>query len=428
MVSLAEQYAYNTAKGPYHEPASAIPPQAPSHHPVRFIAYYLPQYHPIPVNDHAWGSGFTEWTNATKALPRYVGHYQPRLPADLGFYDLRSADTIARQADLARRGGIYGFCLHNYWFGGKRLLETPLELILANPDIDIPFCLNWANENWSRRWDGGDNEILVAQHYSPADDVAYAESLIPAVEDPRYIRIDGRPLVLLYRPGILPDARATVERWREVFVRHGIANPYIVTTEAFQGGDPRPEGFDATAGFPPHKFFQGTAATRIRKLDPQFYGIAKSYEQVAKAAINSMPKDYMYFPGVMPAWDNEARKPQRGTSFYGSTPALYGRWLRAAAEYVMKQPSTDERIVFINAWNEWAEGTYLEPDRHFGHAYLAETARVLGSLGMGSQPEGGESNPRAPARFRTTESFGNYLANRMQSAMARLVRTLLSER
>ncbi len=370
------------------------------------------------MNDAAWGAGFTEWTNATRAIPRYVGHYQPRLPADLGFYDLRSVDTLRRQADLARRGGIYGFCIHNYWFNGERVLEQPLDLILANRDIDIRFCLNWANESWSRRWDGSEHHVLLAQDYSAEADRAYAESLIPAVSDPRYIRVDGRPLVMLYRPGILPDAAATVQRWREVFVRHGLGDPYVVMSEAFDGADPRPWGFDATAGFPPHKFFQGGGSLKVRRLDPLYRGGAKSYAQLVKSASAAMAKDYAFHPGVCPGWDNEARKPRRGTSFYGSTPALYASWLDAAARHAMREPATEQRIVFINAWNEWAEGAYLEPDRHFGYAYLAETARVLAAVSGAQREE--RAGPSTPDRFRTRESELNAWINRGWTAARRM--------
>ncbi len=415
MVTLADQYHFNTDRGPFFESADALPATPPADYPLRFIAYYLPQFHPIPINDQAWGRGFTEWTNATKALPRYVGHYQPRLPLDLGFYDLRSVAVLEQQADLARRGGIYGFCIHNYWFNGQRVLETPLDLILANPQIDLRFCLNWANESWSRRWDGSENHILLHQDYSPAADIAYAESLIPAVSDPRYIRVGDRPLIMVYRPSLLPDAAATVERWRDVFVRHGLSDPYVVMSEAFDGTDPQPWGFDATAGFAPHKHFRGGGSAHVRRLDPMFRGAAKSYAATAAAAVESMRKDYRFLPGVCPDWDNEARKPRRGTSFYGSTPALYGGWLEAAARYAMEAPA-GERIVFINAWNEWAEGAYLEPDRHFGYAYLAETRRVFARVSNHGTAVPDAPDGTAAARFTTHENFANYLYNRSWSA------------
>ncbi|MBW0003936.1 MAG: glycoside hydrolase family 99-like domain-containing protein [Hyphomicrobiales bacterium] len=377
------QYEHNTSIGPAYEPASNLPDGPAADAPVRYIAYYLPQFHETPENNEWWGNGFTEWTNVTKALPRYLGHYQPRLPGDFGFYDLSNPDYIRRQVALAKRGGIYGFCIHNYWFSGRRLLEGPLRAILQNRDIDIPFCLNWANESWSRRWDGSEQSILVKQNYAPGEDIQYAEYVLEFVADDRYIKIDGRPLIMLYRPDHLPDARATIERWREVFLRRGFPDPYIIMPQSRGVDDPRPFGIDAAAGFPPHKVaWENVPDIRhwVRLLDPRFVGRVVSYDDVAATAIANRPNEFRLFPGVCPHWDNEARRPGSGFSLAGSTPNKYAEWLRAASEYALKAPRSDERLVFVNAWNEWAEGAYLEPDRHNGCAYLAATRRVLESL------------------------------------------------
>jgi lipopolysaccharide biosynthesis protein len=362
-------------------------------HPlVRLIAYYLPQFHPIAENDAWWGKGFTDWTNVTKALPRFEGHYQPRLPGEFGFYDLRLPDILRRQAKLARRYGIEGFCFHYYWFGGKRLLETPLNMLLSQPDIDLPFCVNWANENWSRRWDGKDQEVLIAQQHSPEDDIAFAKSLEPLFRDPRYIKIDGRPLMMVYRPDILPDATSTVKRWRAHFVEAGLGNPYIVMAQTTDD-DPRHYGMDAAAGFPPHRC--GSEGDRINRslkvLDPQYLGRVKDYSVMAAASLSNRPQEFKLFPGVCPNWDNEARRPNRGRCFHGSSPEKYGGWLAGACSNALHM-ERDERIVFINAWNEWAEGAYLEPDRHFGYAYLAKTASVLNHLALPA-PGAGQQLP-----------------------------------
>jgi len=353
--------------------------------PVRLIAYYLPQFHPIPENDLWWGKGFTEWTNVTKALPRFVDHYQPRLPGDLGFYDLRLPDVLRQQACLARSHGIHGFCFHHYWFSGRRLLGRPLEILLADRTIDLPFCINWANESWSRQWNGSESDLLIEQRYDHADDAAFCEALLPLFEDDRYIRIDGRPLLMVYRPSSLSDARAIVTRWREQLARHRI-DPYVVMPQAFGDSDPRRHGMDAAAGFPPHNggWDAPQIQAQLQRLDPRYAGTVVRYADVAARSMATWPTAFRLFPGVCPQWDNEARRPGRGFTVHGSTPALYGHWLREACRYALNADRPDERVVFVNAWNEWGEGAYLEPDRHFGYAYLNETARVLTSLTAGS--------------------------------------------
>jgi lipopolysaccharide biosynthesis protein len=390
-MELLEQLRLNTMPGADHE-ADGADIAFPTPPPVRLIAYYLPQFHPIPENDRWWGKGFTEWTNVTKAVPRYAGHYQPRLPAGLGFYDLRLPDILREQAALAKRHGIAGFCFHHYWFGGRRLLETPLEILLKYPEIDLPFCLNWANEAWTRIWDGSERMLLIEQRHSAEDDIAFAAAIEPAFADPRHIRIDGRPLIMLYRPGLLPDAAATVARWRDYFSRRGFGDPYVVMPQAFGDTDPLVYGMDAAAGFPPHPFGWDlpSQTKHLALLDPEFSGRVMSYEALAENVMAHSADEFTLFPGVCPNWDNEARRPGRGTSFIGSSPQKYGLWLEQACRRASRAPTADQRVVFINAWNEWAEGTYLEPDRHYGYAYLRETARVLGRLAL---PAGRRSMP-----------------------------------
>ena len=385
MTLLGTQMAM-TSRSPLWEGADALPATAPDRHRVRAIAYYLPQFHAIAENDAWWGAGFTEWRTVTKALPRFAGHYQPRLPADLGFYDLSDVRTIRRQADLAARGGIFGFCIHDYWFGGERLLETPLELILANRDIPLRFCLNWANENWTRTWDGLDRQVLKAQRHSPADDLAYAAHLLRCFADPRYIRIDGRPLMMLYRPGILPDAKATVARWRDFFRANGEVDPYVIMPQAFGENDPATFGMDAVAGFPPHKVSAHleNVSAELALYDTAFTGAVHDYAEAARTEKAKREAQVKLFPGVCLGWDNDARRPGRGVTIAGATPALYGDWLHDAGVYAQQRGTPDEAIIFINAWNEWGEGTYLEPDLHFGHAFLAETRRVIDALNAGT--------------------------------------------
>ena len=377
-MNFVEQLTYNLERGEHYEECQVFNFTAPPD--VRVIAFYLPQFHRIPENDTWWGKGFTEWTNVTKALPRFAGHYQPHLPGELGFYDLRSAEILRDQARLANQFGVYGFCFHYYWFGGRKLLETPLQNLLSNSDIDIRFCINWANESWSRRWDGSENDILIEQKYLEDDDFAFASALEPIVRDPRYIRVGGRPLIMLYRPRVLPDAAATVSRWRQQFKSLNLPNPYVVMAQAFDEEDPRPFGMDAAAGFPPHRWWDLEADDAYQAFANGYHGRRLSFEEMVQSATVFNPTEYTFFPGVCPSWDNEARKPNRGVSFVGATPRRYGVWLDNACRKVVRQQNPDERLVFVNAWNEWAEGTHLEPDRHFGYAYLNETARILSHL------------------------------------------------
>ena len=343
---------------------------------VKALAFYLPQFHPIPENDAWWGKGFTEWTNVARAAPQFVGHYQPRLPGDLGYYDLRLPEVLAQQVAMARQHGLYGFCFHHYWFNGRRLLERPVQRFLADKALRFRFCLSWANESWSRRWDGTEKEILMAQTHSPKDDLAFLESLLPAMRDPRYIRVGGKPLLLVYRPGIMPDPRATALRWRKRALRAGLPGLYLVAARSFETRDPTALGFDAVAEFPPHQIQPLETTHRQRFVNAGYWGHVYSYADMAKRFAAERGSGYTNLKGVAVSWDNEARRPGRGSCYAGSTPALYAQWLEAACKATLEHPK-DERLVFINAWNEWAEGAYLEPDRKFGYAYLRAGAEVL---------------------------------------------------
>src|SRR5262249_452646 len=262
-------------------------------------------------------------------------------------------------------------------------LETPLNLLLQNPDIDMPFCVCWANENWTRRWDGFEDEILIAQDHSSEDDVAFARSLEPALRDPRYIRVGGRPLILVYRPGLLPDALATARRWRLHFAREGYGDPYLVMTQSFHDEAPRLHGFDAAGEFPPHRVGFGAPSINreVGLFDPNYQGTVVAYDEMARRALATGPSPYRVFPGVCPSWDNEARRPGRGFPVARSTPEKYEHRLMAACRRALEARDPSERLVCINAWNEWAEGATLEPDSRFGYGYLKATARVLRAIG-----------------------------------------------
>lgn len=343
---------------------------------VRLIAFYLPQFHPIPENDRWWGKGFTEWRNVAKARPNFEKHYQPRLPADLGFYDLRVPETREHQANLASKYGIFGFCYYYYWFGGKRLLERPFDEVLKSKRPDFPFCICWANENWSRRWDGLDHEILIAQNHSPEDDRNFIASLLPAFRDERYIRVDGKPLLLVYRPYLLPNAARTVEIWREKCQHEGLGEIYLAALEEFTS-DLWAYGFDAAFEFPPHGLGGENLLNEVRNKNSEYEGIVVDYVKTSQAMIDKPATDYVLFRGVMPSWDNTPRRQNDSLIFLNSSPETYKSWLRKSIELTITRNRGDERIVFINAWNEWAEGAYLEPDNLYGHQYLQATRDAM---------------------------------------------------
>lgn len=355
---------------------------------VRAIALYLPQFHPIPENDAWWGRGFTEWRNVVQGRPLFPGHYQPHLPSDLGFYDLRVPEVRDEQARLARHYGIHGFCYYHYWFNGRRILERPFNEVLQSGKPDLPFCLCWANENWTRAWDGGSQHVLLEQHYSFDDDRAHIKSLIPAFQDPRYIRIGDRPVFLVYRTGLLPEPRRTAEIWREEVRKAGLGDLYLIRVERFSAGeDPKSIDFDAAVEFAPDADavqsrlnFDGIKGWLSRN---GFMSRAFAEHRVVRYAdvvtnMMTRPKpSYKRFRCVTPMWDNSARRKKHAWILIDSTPSLYQTWLAAAAKETRERHQGDECIVFINAWNEWAEGNHLEPDLKWGLAYLEATKHAL---------------------------------------------------
>jgi lipopolysaccharide biosynthesis protein len=355
---------------------------------IRAIAMYLPQFHPIPENDEWWGKGFTEWTNVTKAKPLFPGHYQPHLPADLGFYDLRLPEVRVHQAELAKQYGIHGFCYYHYWFNGRRILERPFNEVLASGKPDFPFCLCWANENWTRTWSGGSQDILLEQNYSHEDDLEHIRSLLAAFNDPRYIKIDGKPLFLVYRTELLPNPARTAEIWREEAIKQGIGELYLVRVESFINNiDPKTIGFDAAVEFAPDwanlgaKLFNNEFLSILAKIGlfPKALTDNKviDYDTLASAMMRKPKPDYLRFPGVTPCWDNSARRKKNAAIFINSTPDKYEEWLADAINKVCTYETGSPKLLFVNAWNEWAEGNHLEPDQKWGHAYLQATLNAI---------------------------------------------------
>jgi lipopolysaccharide biosynthesis protein len=353
---------------------------------VRAIAFHLSQFHPIPENDRWWGMGFTEWTNVTRARPNFVGHHQPHLPADMGFYDLRVAETREQQAAMARAHGIHGFCYYYYWFAGTRLLERPIEDMRVSGQPDFPYCFCWANENWTRRWDGADREVLIAQNPSRADDERLIRDLLPHFRDPRYIRVDERPLLIVYRVGVLPNAPASADIWRDVCRREGIGDIYLCAAKTYDTGDPARYGFDGIVEFPPHGVRTPPVNTRFEITNPDFDGMIVDYRQYVVDALARPDPGWCVHRTVMPAWDNTARRPDHALTFVNATPEIYEIWLREVIARTVETYAPAQQLVFINAWNEWAESAHLEPDRRFGRQYLEATRRALTSAPVAGVP------------------------------------------
>lgn len=356
---------------------------------MKTVAFHLPQFHPIPENDEWWGKGFTEWTNVAAARPLVPGHYQPHLPADLGFYDLRLPEARQAQADLARAHGVDGFCYYHYWFTGRQVLQRPVDEIVASGRPDFPFCLCWANEDWTRSWDGRDGEVLLRQDYSDADDIAHIRHLLPVLADGRYLRVGGRPMLLVYRTELMPDPRRTAELWRDEAVRAGVGDLYLVRVESFVWDlDPASIGFDAAVEFAPDwRRVRVEPMARLRRmaawagLQPGGYRHHRfaSYEALAARMLAKPEPAYRRIRCATPGFDNSPRRRRDALILTGSTPAAYARWLQELLRQEAARPLPGpEKLVFVNAWNEWAEGNHLEPCQRWGRAYLEAHASARG--------------------------------------------------
>lgn len=353
----------------------------------RVIAIYLPQYHPFPENDEWWGKGFTEWTNVTKAKPLFPGHYQPHLPADLGFYDLRVPEVREQQAKMAKDAGIFGFCYYHYWFNGKLLMERPLKDVLESGKPDFPFMICWANENWTRAWDGGETQIIMKQEYTTEDARNHIKWLMPYLKDPRYIRIENKPVIAIYRSTIIPNVESMLRIWREEALKEDI-ELYICRFEShgITGKDHLKPGFDAAIDFQPlgkpvEEYYRTRIGARIyRKINKVIfknkYPRLINYKRYVQFIFKQPFPDYKQYPCVTPMWDNTSRRKKNIITFTKSSPLLYGKWLSKVLRDFIPF-SKEENLVFINAWNEWAEGNHLEPDRKWGISYIEETKKAI---------------------------------------------------
>lgn len=341
---------------------------------ARLIAFYLPQYHPIPENDDWWGKGFTEWTNTAKAKPLFLGHYQPHVPADLGFYDLRVPETRAAQAEMARAHGIEAFCYYHYWFGGTRLLERPFNEVLESGEPDFPFCLCWANATWSGIWHGNPNRILMEQTYpGTADYEAHFNELLKAFKDKRYLTVDGKPLFIIYKPRDVPNVQDVAKLFREMAERAGLPGLYLVGVAHHDNWDPKANGFDAVVlqNLPGLKS-QIPWRYPLLKLKAKLGGhrlTMYKYKDLLDTFIPDKTRQLEYLPCLISSWDNTPRSGMNGLVMEGSTPELFRQSVHQALDKVAEKPP-EHRLVFLKSWNEWAEGNHMEPDLRDGHSYL----------------------------------------------------------
>lgn len=362
---------------------------------ARVIAFYLPQFHPIPENDKWWGKGFTEWTNVGKAKPLFRGHYQPRVPADLGYYDLRMPEIRELQAEMAKEAGIEGFMYWHYWFGrGRRVLERPFNEVLASGNPDFPFCLGWANHSWTTHsWNSitqwQKNKIIIEQLYpGETDYIDHFYAVLPAFRDKRYVTVDGKPLFVIYAPNNCPDITLFMEIWRKLAVQNGLEGVHFV---GIHGGwmDQISKtfelGFDAVNS---RGQWQAEANTmgKIKKLihhklRTKFGGIfldKYNYKSIINEIFTEYDKQENVYPTIIPQWDRTARSGRRATIYEGSTPELFYKHVLEGLD-IVKTKKQEHQIVFLKSWNEWAEGNYMEPDIKFGNKYLEALQKALSS-------------------------------------------------
>lgn len=350
---------------------------------IKCFAFYLPQFHEIPVNNETWGNGFTEWTNVARGTPQFLGHHQPKIPRDLGFYDLaENSNIINRQISMAKNAGVAGFCFHYYWFNGERLLFKPIERFLKDCPPDFHFILNWANENWTKRWDGKDNEIIIANDLENINIESFFNDLLPILKHPQYqMFAENTPWLMIYRPELIPSVSNFALKLKSLAKQSGFSDLHISFCQSFDQRDAKSYGMDSAVEFPPHGVFDlikpNTKSVQI--VNPDFKGqiynmekYSEIYEQYCRQQHDNVP----VFRTVFPSWDNEARKPNKGNIFFNMSTREFLNWTQVACNFTSSDNFGD-KVLFVNAWNEWAEGAYLEPDTKFGFAYLETLKKII---------------------------------------------------
>jgi Glycosyltransferase WbsX len=350
------------------------------------FAFYLPQFHRCPENDRYWGAGFTEWNSVSRALPRFAGHYQPRLPGELGYYDLAAEHVLPRQVALARNYGLTGFMFFFYWLEGKPVLEKPIMDFFTNKSLDMKFFFMWANENWTRRWDGAEQEVLLRQTYSVEQTRAMISHMIPYFIDQRYLKVGKRPVLSIYRADLIPDIAIHLSIMTQACIDAGLDKPYLIMALSFANTDPAASQFDAALEYPPHPSVRARTVVakdireQLQSFDPGFNGNVFHYDAKVASELAVVPPPFRVYRTAFPSWDNSARRRKGGSwTFTGASPVSFARWL----DHLCQQESVmtdDLRMVCINAWNEWGEGAYLEPDARFGYAYLDAMYETFASM------------------------------------------------
>lgn len=348
------------------------------HNTPKIFAYYLTQYHAIPENDIAHGKGFTEWTNVASATPQFIGHYQPKIPYDLGFYNLLDINIMKRQAELANMYGVYGWCFYYYWFSGKKVLEKPLENFLKS-DIDLHFHFCWANENWSKLWDGGNKEIILEQKLTPNDAEKFFDDLLPFIKDKRYEKIDNKPLFCIYKPELF-DKDILIQfmnKLNELAKQNGFDGFYFMANNVQNFNKPYDYGFNGIIEFPPHGLWdKGTTVPR-KKLFKNSTFMLKDLSDYINKQEYLYPADYEIFKACFPGWDNCPRKTYSYGYCFLMKDGMFEKWLHGIIKWTKKNNAENKQYIYINAWNEWGEGAILEPTKRFGYKNLDIIKREL---------------------------------------------------